>query len=115
MAQENKRKKRGWVVLVVVAVLLVLIYTQLTIFVIQPIGAIPEGKTIVILRLRGDNFSTKFVDSADAACERIQGSVSLFCRAAVLGAVVDKSPILLRLPYSEWLYKMSTGGKVYDR
>jgi len=95
-----------------VAVILgsVLIYTQLTIFLIPPIGALPEGKTVVIARLN----KTEFIDSPDAMCERIQGGVSLLCRAMVMAAVIDKSTVLLRLPYSSVLYKISTGGKTYE-
>ena len=96
---------------VVTAVLLVIAYTQLTIFVVQPIGAIPKGKTLVISRLN----KTEFIDSADAMCERIQGGVSIMCRVFAIGAVAEKSTIYLRLPYSEWLYLISTGGKKYDR
>lgn len=97
--------------LVASAVLAIVIYTQITIFVIQPIGAIPEGKTLIITRLN----KTEFIDSADGMCERIQGGVSLFCRIGVMGAVAEKSTVLLRLPYSSWLYNISTGGKTYDR
>ena len=88
----------------------VLIYTQLTIFLIPPIGALPEGKTVVIARLN----KTEFIDSPDAMCERIQGGVSLLCRAMVMAAVIDKSTVLLRLPYSSVLYNISTGGKTYE-
>lgn len=100
-----------------IAIVIVLIgicflaYTQLTIFVIQPIGALPEGKTLIISRLN----KTNFIDSADAMCERAQGGVSLLCRIAVLGAVAEKSSVYLRLPYSEWLYLVSTDGKKYNR
>jgi hypothetical protein len=83
----------------------------ITIFVIQPIGALPDGRTVVITRLTNMNF----IDSADAVCDRKMGGVSLLCRAAVLGAVGEKSSILLRLPYSETLYSISTGGKSYGR
>ena len=44
-------KKHQTLALIIAAVLAVLIYTQLTIFVIPPIGALPEGKTIIITRL----------------------------------------------------------------
>ncbi len=54
---------------VILAVLGVLGYTQLTIFVIQPIGAVPEGKTLVILRMN----KTEFIDSTDAICFRKMG------------------------------------------
>ena len=104
-------KQRTIVGLVSIAVLSLVAYTQLTLFVIQPIGALPDGKTIVITRLN----KTEFIDSPDAMCERIQGGVSLMCRAMAMGAVMEKSSILLRLPYSSVLYNISTGGKSYDR
>jgi len=94
-----------------VVILTVVSYTQLTIFVIPPIGAVPEGRTLIISRMN----TTKFVDSADAICERMQGGVSLLCRGVLLGAVAEKSKIYLRLPYSESLYLISTDGKTYDR
>jgi hypothetical protein len=87
-------------------ILLFAIATQITIFVIQPIGAVPEGKTLVILRLN----KTNFIDSADAMCNREMGGVSLFCRAMTVASVVEKSYILMKLPYSEFLYKYSTNG-----
>ncbi len=93
------------------AVISLLAYTQLTIFVIQPIGAIPEGKTLVIARLN----KTEFIDSADAMCERFQGGVSLICRMAALAGVAESSHVFLRLPYSETLHNISTGGNNYDR
>lgn len=91
--------------------LLLLIYTQITIFVVPPIGAVPEGRTIVMLRLN----KTNFVDSPDAMCERIQDGVSLLCRGMVLGAVSKNMTALMKLPYSDWLYLQSTGGKRYSR
>jgi hypothetical protein len=104
-------KTKHTVALVIAAVLMVVIYTQITIFVVPPIGALPEGKTVIITRLN----KTEFIDSPDGMCERIQGGVSLLCRGMVVGAVIGKSTILLRLPYSSWLYSISTGGKTYDR
>lgn len=104
-------KKNQTIGLVIAAVIIVIIYTQITIFVVPPIGALPEGKTVIITRLN----KTEFIDSPDGMCERIQGGVSLLCRGMIMGAVIEKSTILLRLPYSSWLYSISTGGKVYDR
>lgn len=98
----------GTVVLVVVSLIA---YTQLTIFVVPPIGALPEGKTLIILRLN----KGEFIDSADAMCERLQGGVNLICRGLMLGAVAKKTKLLLRLPYSETLYLISTGGTTYSR
>jgi hypothetical protein len=104
-------KKHQTLTLIIAAVLVFLTYTQITIFIIPPIGALPEGKTIIITRLN----KTEFIDSPDGMCDRIQGGVSLLCRGIIMGAVVEKSTILLRLPYSSWLYSISTGGKEYDR
>ena len=104
-------KQKKVVVLVIIAVTIVLMYTQLTLFVIPPIGALPEGRTVIITRLN----KTEFIDSPDAMCERIQGGVSLLCRGMVMGAIVEKATILARLPYSSGLYSISTGGKSYDR
>lgn len=104
-------KQKTIIGLVVFAVTMIVIYTQLTLFVIPPIGALPEGRTVIIMRLN----KTEFIDSPDAMCERIQSGVSLLCRAMVMSAVVGKATILVKLPYSSWLYSISTGGKSYDR
>ena len=104
-------KQKKVVVLVIIAVTIVLMYTQLTLFVIPPIGALPEGRTVIITRLN----KTEFIDSPDAMCERIQGGVSLLCRGMVMGAIVEKATILARLPDSAWRYSTATGGKSYDR
>lgn len=104
--------RKTWIIVAAAIGLVVFICaSQITFFVIQPIGAIPEGRTLVILRLEDG----RLVDSADAMCERKMGGVSLLCRLAVLGAVAEKSNILLRLPYSKSLYLWSTGGAEYDR
>lgn len=110
--QRTPNMKKTYVISSIIAVALVVaICSQITLFVVPPIGAVPEGRTVVISRLN----KTEFIDSPDAMCERIQGYVSLLCRGMVLGTVLEKSTILLRLPYSEWLYSISTGGKTYDR
>jgi hypothetical protein len=105
------KKTLSITMLVAMTIVFLVAYTQFTIFVIPPIGAVPEGRTLIISRLN----KTEFIDSADAMCERIQGGVSLMCRGFLLGAVASKSTIYLRLPYSEWLYLVSTGGKTYEQ
>lgn len=103
-------KKRACLIALAAAIVLcIAISTQITIFVVPPIGAVPEGRTLIISRLN----QTQFIDSADAMCERIQGGVSLLCRGIVLGTVAKKSTIYFRLPYSETLYLLSTDGKTY--
>jgi hypothetical protein len=84
---------------------------SLTIFVVQPIGAVPDGVTVIMTRLN----TMQFIDSADAWCERELDTVSLLCRATVMGRVADQAHILVRLPYFETLYRISTNGKIYDR
>ena len=103
--------KKAVVTSIVLGISTIIVYTQLTLFVIPPIGATPEGKTVVILRLNKINF----IDSPDALCDRTQGGVSLLCRGIMLAGVLNKSKILFKLPYSESLYLISTNGKTYGR
>lgn len=91
--------------------ILALLATQITFFVVPPIGAVPEGRTLVVLRMRDG----QFIDSADAMCVRIQESVNLLCRGMVLGAVAENSTILARLPYSRALYLISTDRLEYTQ
>lgn len=83
----------------------------LSIFVVQPIGAVPQGVTIVMLR----TVNLNFIDSADAFCERTQGKVNLICRMLALGTIGSKAVIIARLPYSETLYLWSTDGRRYEK
>ena len=113
-ARRSTRARRArFAVIVAIAVIVVatLVSSQVTVFVVQPIGAVPEGRTVVMSRLA----STKSIDSADAMCLRIQGGVSLLCRGMVLGQVLQEARIYFRLPYSRTLYRISTGGAEYDR
>ncbi len=86
------------------------VYTQMGVYAIQPIGALPDGATILYWRSPGE----PFFDSPDATCLRIQDGVSLLCRmTAMVRAPVDR--IVLRLPYQEWAYLASTGGVTFER
>jgi hypothetical protein len=102
---------RKVILLVVFAAFMVAVFTQVTFFVIQPIGAVPEGRTLVIWRTG----NLKFIDSADGLCARESSGVSLLCRMAILGAVAKNSTVIARLPYSETLYRISTDGKEYEQ
>jgi hypothetical protein len=99
------------IVLLVLVAAAAITSTQITVFVIQPIGAVPEGRTLIISRLNNLNF----VDSADAFCQRTVGNVSLLCRGAVLARIANVATVHARLPYSEALYEYSTGGAVYAK
>ncbi|WGO90923.1 hypothetical protein QCD61_14335 [Pseudomonas viciae] len=94
-----------------IALLCLVVYTQITIFAVPPIGAVPEGRTVIMLRLN----KTNFIDSADAMCVRIQGYVNLMCRGMTMAGVVKATTIIARLPYSDTIYKISTGGETYER
>ena len=83
-------------------------------FVIQPIGAVPEGATVWYWRL---DTSLPFISSADGLLLEKELGVSLLGRAVALGAVAK--PITDRkiasLPYSRTLYLVSTGGREFEK
>jgi hypothetical protein len=82
------------------------------VYTIQPIGAIPEGVTLVY---HSRNPEMPFFSSPDGMCLDIQGGVSLFCRLAALNAATELTDrIILRLPYSHWAYLRSTGGLEFE-
>jgi hypothetical protein len=87
------------------------VYTQMKLFIVQPIGAVPDGVTLLMWRTG----RLHFIESADALCAREMGGVSLLCRGGVLAGVAQANAIIARLPYSESLYLVSTGGVTYGR
>ena len=101
--------KKSLIGIVSLFVFTLIIYTQTTLFIVPPIGAVPEGKTVVMLRLTKLNF----IDSADAICAREMGSVNLMCRGMMLGAILSKATVIVKLPYSKVLDTISTNGKEY--
>lgn len=87
-----------------------LFYALCGIYTIQPIGALPEGKTLLVWRQSG----SPFFDSPDGTCLRRTGSVSILCRLIALKAApVDH--IIMRFAYSRWAYMQSTDGATFDR
>jgi hypothetical protein len=110
LPQTTPSRRNRWLLTALVVALLIAVGSQLGVYTIQPIGAVPEGRTVIVWRGAGE----PFFNSADAECLRIQQGVSLLCRGLALGrAPVDR--IILRLPYSEWAYLRSTGGQSFDR
>jgi hypothetical protein len=105
--------KTPFIVAGIAAVAMAVASQFLTIFVIQPIGAIPDGVTIITSRRE----KTKFIDSADAVCLREFGQVNLFCRMGVMGGIAkeENGKIYARLPYVRSLYLWSTGGKEFSK
>ena len=114
----HNEKKRGSgclpiLIALAIVVLVVFVLIRPGVFTIQPIGAIPEGITIIYHSRSGE---MPFFASPDGLCLKIQGSVNLLCRLtamSVAGELTDK--ILIRLPYSRWAYLQSTGGLEFDR
>lgn len=109
-ATPRKAKRWPWVV-AGLAALLAAFSTQVSLFVIQPIGALPEGRTLLVWR----SGEIKLIDSADAICLRRMGGVSLLCRGMAMMQFIDPDDILLRMTCSETLYLISTDGKHFDR
>jgi hypothetical protein len=111
-SQSNgKRKYQALVVIILLAFLWIIIRPG--VFTIQPIGALPDGITFIY---HSRNPEMPFFSSPDGLCLKIQGSVSLLCRASSLAAVEELSKrILLRLPYSHWAYLRSTGGLEFEQ
>lgn len=111
-------KRQGGGCLLVLAVLVIVVFVSYAlirpgVFTIQPIGALPEGITI-IYHSRGDEMP--FFSSPDGLCLQIQGSVNLLCRLTAMSAVTQIADrILIRLPYSRWAYLQSTGGVEFEQ
>lgn len=108
----GKRRGRGcsWLTVAVLGVILVIIYLTMGVYTVQPIGALPEGATVIVWRGSGE----PFFNSPDAMCLKRVGYVSLLCRGMAMGqAPIDR--IILRLPYIHLAYLASTGGKEFDR
>lgn len=114
-SKKPQNRRRLLLILGLFAALVLLVITlRPGFFIVQPIGAVPDGVTIFYLS-RGEKFN--FVESADGMCLKMQGSVNLLCRGVVMGKFMEAygSEIVLRLPYSEWMYEWTTNGAHFDR
>jgi len=109
------KKSRGCLIVLVVSLLLMVAFWFVMrpgVFTVQPIGALPEGITVVY-HSRGPEMP--LFSSPDGLCLEIQGSVTLLCRMMALSAVEEISDrILVRLPYIESAYLISTRGATFD-
>jgi len=82
-------------------------------FIIQPIGVLREGSTILYFRL-GSN--AKFITSIDGILIDNDEEVTLLGRMFVLGKygkVVNERKVA-SFPYSDTLYLISTNGKEFN-
>jgi hypothetical protein len=108
-------KRKRLIALAVIFLLVewgLLFYFATGFFVIQPIGALPEGATVWYWRY---NTGLPFISSADGFLVDNQRDVSLLNRGFVLAVLVE--PItqvkIASLPYSKTLYLISTGGREF--
>jgi len=92
----------------------ILIYQFVGVFVIQPIGAVPKGVTILYWR---HGTKMPFITSADGILISLGSSVSLLGRGIVLAKLLEpiKDREIIRLEYSDLLYQLSTGGRIYEK
>lgn len=116
MEVETKQKSRkGLYITIAVIVLIILAWVVIKpgVFTIQPIGALPDGITLIY---HSRSSQMPFFSSPDGLCLQMQGSVSLLCRGAAMAAVEELADrIIIRLPYIHQAYLLSTGGKEFDR
>jgi hypothetical protein len=84
------------------------------IFVIQPIGALPEGVTIVYWR---SGLNLPFIASVDGLLDESGAGVSLMGRGIFFSKIAEplKEREIFRFGYSESLYLWSTNGKKYQK
>jgi hypothetical protein len=84
------------------------------VFVIQPIGAIPEGVTLVYWR---NGLNLPFIASVDGIMDESGAGISLFGRGMLLGKLSEplKEREIFRFGYSETIYLWSTNGKTYEK
>ena len=81
---------------------------RLELFSIQPLGAVPDGLTLLVWRHPGE----PFFNSLDGSCERSEGALSVACRGrAIVAAPIER--IVWRLPYLDWAYRASVTRQTY--
>lgn len=99
-----------------VVVLCVAVTTQVGLFVV-PAGATTDVQTVSsgtspawtegVVYLVTREADMRFVDSADAICERQFAASDSDCRGIVRGWIMRESRVLAELPYSEALWRMA--------
>jgi hypothetical protein len=108
--ETSNKSKYKTIIIIIITVLLLIMVSRIGFYTVQPIGALPEGITLIVWRISDE----PIFNSPDAVCLKLQEGVSLLCRGlAMAQAPVDR--IILRLPYMDWAYLKSTGGQAFDR
>ena len=107
-------KRAATILLTTLMIISLIFYWNFTVFVVHPVASAQAGTAqagATLLVPRSDRL--QFIDSADAMCDRLSGQVSADCRAAMQSGAFTASDIYAQLPYFDWLYSLSTGGKPY--
>lgn len=99
---------------IVLALVALFLFWTTGFFVIQPIGAVPDGATIWYWR---HDLNTPFIASADGMLLEAGRGINLLGRGMVLGKMAEllKDREITRFPYLPPLYLYTTGGKEYAK
>jgi hypothetical protein len=109
----TRTQKKRIIGLLVAAGLVALGYGTMGLFVVQPMGAVPEGVTILYFRA---GLNLPFISSADSLGMTDDGRLSPMERIGAMAGFweVAEDRIITRLPYFERLYDISTDGRRWD-
>ncbi|CNK06956.1 DNA-directed RNA polymerase subunit beta/140 kD subunit [Yersinia aldovae] len=90
--------------IVVVAISITAIVSQLSFFFIEPQAGISEGKVLVLKRTSEINF----IDSPRGNCQRLYPNEdSLHCESRILPLLLESTHVLYELPFSPYFYEMT--------
>lgn len=101
----------------ILLIILVIIWSTTFLFVVQPIGAIPEGTTVWMFK--PDRLFVEqpipFICSADGMLLDTVGYVNLIGRIMMMSRIMNSSDKIYNFPYSETLFLISTDVVELDR
>ena len=111
MDKKRGKFKKG---LIITLILIGLIFLLTGFFVIQPIGAIPDGVTVWYFRIGLD---LPFITSPDGYSIKKTGELSLLSRMMAMSTITTaiKDRVIIKLPYIKSMYLISTGGKEFGQ
>lgn len=95
-------------------IIIIISYLSIGILVIQPLGVLPNGATIVYFRY---NTNLNFIESPDSIILNKGMRLSILTRAIALSKlapIITEEKIAI-LPYYEFLYLLSTNNQKFDK
>jgi len=93
--------------LVALCVLLFVLWSTTFVYVQNPIGLVPEGATVWMFKPDRLLTNIPFICSTDGMSNQAEVGINVFTRMAAMLIVVKSGYKIVRLPYSETLYKIS--------